>query len=190
MTSLFMGQVDVAGVPADEKVVRNTATPYSHDAPAAMATDMPEMQELENDSNPELGLAPRQKASLWIEGGNAVPQAEIVAEQNASNQKIAQQVSTSGTAASREISGQTHQNLSYAIGIEPTFDLADPNHKMGNTYFVRNERDVQATAGNYMTTAPGQDHAIVGNISAYGKDAAREAANAGMYNTWWQGIND
>lgn len=187
MTSLFLGRLDMAGVPADEKVVRNTATPYAHDAPAAMATDMPDMQELEIDSNPDLGLTSRQKASMWVEGATAVPQTGIVAEQNASNQMIAAQVSTSGTAAAREEQGQTHQNLSYAVGIEPVFDLADPQHKMGNTYFVRNSRDVQETAGSYMSVPPGQDHAIVGNIATYGKDAAREAANAGLYNTWWQG---
>lgn len=187
MTSLFMGGMIADGVPADEKVVRNTATPYEHDAPAAMQDDMPEQQELETDSNPSLGLAPRQMASKWIEGSAASVANDIVSEQNRSNQSVNDQVSTSGTAASRELSGQTHKNMSYAIGIEPVSDLADPNHKMGNTYFVRNERDVQATMGNQMSVPPGQDHAIEGDIATYGKSSARDAASSAQYNSWWNG---
>lgn len=187
MTSLFFGHLNGIGVPADEKVVRNTATPVYEDKPAAMAEDMPEQQELEIDPDPNLGMTSRQLASKWVEGDRATPQPSIVATQNASNQVIAQQVSTSGTAASRELAGQTHKNLSYAVGIEPVGDLADPNHKMGNTYFVRNERNVQDTAGDYMSVPPGQDHAIEGNVAAYGKTAARDAAQSAVYNTWWNG---
>jgi hypothetical protein len=187
MSSLFLGQLSTTGVPADEKTVRSTTAPYYRDAPAAMAEDMPEMQELETDSNPDLGLAPRQMASKWVDGNHVVTQDATVAMQNESNQVIARQVSTSGTAADRELAGETHRTLSYAVGIEPVFDLADPNHKMGNTYFMRTDRDIQSTAGNYMSVPPGQDHAIEGNIAAYGKTAARDAAQSALYNSWWNG---
>jgi len=187
VTSLFMGHLNTIGVPADEKTVRNTATPVEYDAPPAMMDDQPEMQEVETDSNPNLGLASRQLASKWSEGQRAVPQDGIVSEQNESNQMVNRQVSTSGTAAARELAGETHKNLSYAVGIEPVYDLADPNHKMGNTYFVRTPRNVQETATDYMTVPPGQDHAIEGNIAAYGKVASRNAAQSALYNTWWNG---
>ena len=187
MTSLFMGGIIQDGVPADEEVVRSTATPYEHDAPAAMQQDMPEQQEVETDKNPDLGMVNRQLASMWHEGDRADSPDDIVATQNSSNQMINAQVSTSGTAASRELEGQTHKNLSYAVGIEAVGDLADPNHKMGNTYFVRNERDVQATMRNEMTVPPGQDHAIEGDIASYGKSSARDAASSGQYNSWWNG---
>lgn len=189
MSSLFMGAVNYGGVPADERVVRNTATPYQYDAPAAMAPSAPDTNQLETDGNPNLGMTSRQMASTWVEGSRAEPQSGTLATQNASNQIIAEQVSTSGTAAQREMSGETHKNASYAVGIEPQFDLADPNHKMGNTYFVREERQIQEPAGRYMSQGPGQDHAIMGNINAYGKDAARQAADAGLYRTWWAGMN-
>lgn len=186
MTSLFMGSVIADGVPADEEVVRSTATPYEHDAPAAMQDDMPEQQEVETDGNPDLGLVNRQLASKWTEGSHADAPDDIVATQNTSNQSINAQVSTSGTAASRELAGQSHKNLSYAIGIEPVGDLTD-GHKMGNTYFVRNDRDIQATMGRQMTVPPGQDHAIEGDIASYGKSSARDAAASGQYNSWWNG---
>lgn len=189
MTSLFMGSLVGTGVPADEVVVRNTATPVDNDTPAAMQPDMPETGETRTDPNPTLGMVNRQLASTWVEGSHAVAPDDVVRAQNASNQMINQQVSTSGTAASRELAGETHRNLSYAIGIEPTFDLSDPNHKMGNTYFVRNERNIQETAGNMMTVPPGMDHAIEGNVAAGGKDAARNASNAALYNSWWNGGN-
>lgn len=186
MTSLFMGHVIGSGVPADEATVRETAVPYYRETLAAEMDDMPEMGEVETDSNPDLGgLAKRQLASHWVQGVPSSPQVETVTGQNASNQIIASQVSTSGTAAGRELAGHTHTNLSYAVGIEAVNDLADPMHKMSNTYFVRTPRTVQETAGNYMSSPP--DHALQGEISAYGKTAARDAAQSALYNSWWRG---
>lgn len=191
MTSLFMGNVVQTGVPADEKVVRSTAVPYYADKPAAMADDMPEMQELELDSDPNLGLAHRQRASMWVEGQRVQHNPDVVSVQNASNQIIANQVSTSGTAANRELAGETHKNASYAVGIEPVYDLGDPNHKMGNTYFVRNERTVQEPAGNYMSVPPGMDTGLgtEAGITAYGKTAARDAAQAAQYKLFGDWLN-
>lgn len=189
MTSLFMGTLSTTGVPADEKVVRSTATPVEHDAPPAVQQDMPEANEVETDHNPDLGMVNRQLASKWVEGSSANMPVEATAMQSESNQIVNRQVSTSGTAASRELAGQTHKNLSYAVGIEPVFDLGDPNHKMGNTYFVRNERNVQTGMGEYMSVPPGQDHAIQGNIAAAGKMDARDAAMSSVYNSWWNGGN-
>lgn len=186
MTSLFMGTVNTTGVPADEVVVRSTATPVDVNARPAVMDDMPEPQEVETDSNPNLGMVNRQLASHWVEGSNAdfTRDAEIVSAQNASNQMVNKQVSTSGTAASRELAGQTHKNLSYAVGIEPVDGLID-GHAMGNTYFVRHERPVQETAGDYMT--PNADMSARAGIAAYGNEAARNAAASGMYNLWWNG---
>lgn len=187
MTSIMFGQMQTElGVPADEKVVRNTATPVDVNAPAAEADDMPEQQEIETDPNPDLGMSTRQVASHWIEGSPASVDSGLYGEQNASNQTIARQVATSGTAAARELAGRTHKNLSYAVGIEPVQDLADPNHKMGNTYFVRNDRDVQQGMGDYMTVPPGMGNpGVQENLSQAGKDAARQAAQSSVYDAFW-----
>ncbi len=189
MTSIMFGQMQTElGVPADEAVVRNTATPVDVNAPAAEQDDMPEQQELETDPNPTLGMSPRQLASHWIEGGRVGVQTQPYDLQNDANQRINDQVASSGTAAGRELSGQTHKTLSYAVGIEPVQDLADPNHKMGNTYFVRNERDVQSGSGDYMTVPPGMGNpGTIENLSQAGKDASRQAAQSSPYDAFWNG---
>lgn len=188
MTSLMFGTlVSGTGVPADEEVVRSTATPVEHDAPAAMQDDMPEPGEVETDSNPHLGMVNRSLASTWTEGSHADNTPAEYGGQNASNQLVNQQVATSGTAASRETAGQTHKNLSYAVGIEPVDDLID-GHKMSNTYFQRNDRDVQATQVPSMTIPPGMgDPGIIENISAKGAANARDAEQSSIYNHWWNG---
>lgn len=186
MTSLFLGQLNGIGVPADEKVVRNTATPVEHDAPAAVQEDMPEPGEVETDPNPNLGMVNRQLASHWVEGQKPAPVWDWqVAEVTESTQIINSQVSTSGTAAAREEAGLTHKNLSYAVGIEPVDDLID-GHKMTNNYFERDARNVQATQTNSMTIPPGMgDPGLIEDVTSAGKSNARTAAESSIYNTWW-----
>lgn len=188
MTSLFFGQLNGIGVPADEKVVRNTATPVEQDAPAAMQTDAPMPQEVETDPNPDLGMVNRQLASHWTEGSKILPTWDWqVAETTTSTEIINSQVSTSGSAASREEAGQTHKNLSYAIGIEPVDGLID-GHAMTNNYFERDKRNVQDTQTPSMTVPPGMgDPGLLENVAAGGKANARIAAESSIYNNWWNG---
>lgn len=189
MTSLMFGHLSTTGVPADEKVVRSTATPVNHDAPAAMQTDAPEMGEVETDRNPDLGMVNRQLASKWIDREKSVP--PWLGDVNAQTQHnliIDRQVSTAGTAASRESTGAWgHGTMPAAIGIEPVGDLRDGG-KMGNEYFVRHERDIQETADETMT-APAKDfdRSAVGRVAGMGKANARDAAMAGLYDTFWNG---
>lgn len=187
MTSLFLGQLTATGVPADETVVRSTATPVEVDAPAAMQDDMPEPNEVETDHNPNLGMVNRQLASKWYEGQHVQHDDDIVGVQNGSNQIIASQVSTSGTAAQRELAGQTHKNLSYAVGIEPVGDLVD-GHKMTNEYFKRDPRNVQDTMLREMSVPPGMgDPGMIEDVTAAGKYNARVASESSIYNSWWNG---
>lgn len=190
MTSLFFGQLSSIGVPADEAVVRSTATPVEVDAPPAMQNDMPEMSEVETDHNPNLGMVNRQLASKWIDRFRSRPFWQPqVDHQVEHNLVIDQQVSTSGYAASQEAAGNWgHGTMPAAIGIEPVGDLRDGG-KMGNEYFKANERDIQDTAGEVMSVPPGYDHSIQGRVSAQGKVNARTAAMSGMYNTYWNGGN-
>lgn len=187
MTSIMFGTLNSIGVPADEKVVRNTATPVEHDAPAAMQEDMPEPNEVETDHNPHLGMDTRQLASKWVEGSHVQHDETRVAGQNVANQIINSQVSTSGTAAMREAAGMTHKNLSYAVGIEPVGDLVD-GHKMSNEYFQRDARNVQATEVPSMTVPPGMGNpGLIENISSAGRENARIAAESSIYNAFWNG---
>src|ERR1700750_839811 len=107
MTSLYYGMLVQAGVPADEKTVRSTATPAETDAPPAVQDDQPEMGEVETDPNPNLGMTPRQLASDWHEGQRGVDDKEImrVAAGTDNNAIINRQVSTAGLAPSLEAAG-------------------------------------------------------------------------------------
>lgn len=185
MPSLYYGMVKQDGVPQDEKTVRQTATPVDVSAPPAMQTDMPEMGELETDTNPTLGMAPRQMASAWHEGVKSVPQEELdaVASGTDANAIVNRQVSSSGFAASREAAGQSNKNLSYAVGIEPVGDLR-PGGKFGNEYFVRDKREVQEGMESYMTPPPGYDVSTRALVNEAGKEKAMKASNP--YTIFWE----
>lgn len=189
MTSLFFGTLVGTGVPADEKVVRNTATPVDIDAPPAMQEDMPEMGEVETDGNPNLGMVNRQLSSKWIDRKRSTPSwLSKVAGGTDNNAIINEQVSSSGYSASQEAQGNWgHGTMPAAIGIEPVGDLRDGG-KMGNEYFVRNDRKIQDTSDNtMMTPANGIDRNTIGRVAGAGKDNARKASAAAMYDTFWNG---
>jgi len=186
MTSLFMGQLMTNPVPADEKVVRSTVQPVNIDKPAAMAPDPPEQGEVRTDPDPDLGLATRQLASEWTQGTpiDPGPLKAGVDQTTASTEIINSQVSSSGTAAGREMSGQTHRSLSYAYGIEPPQDLRS-NGAFGNEYFKRTDREIQEGAGNYMQTPPGY---LNPNIAALGKEASRDATGNSIYDLFYHSV--
>lgn len=190
MSTLLMWQ-SRDGVPvSDENVNRRNTYPVRADAPPAEQKGMPEPQEVETDSNPDLGFVNRQLASDWHEPEQYAPSwAPEVDANHEYNDRIARQVSSSGTAAAREIAGQFgHGTLGHAVGIEPVGDLVDPNTKMGNTYFVRDERDIQETAGSVMSVAPGMDRDTVGAVAGEGKDDARDATQASQYAAWYSAM--
>lgn len=188
MTSLLFGTMGNYGIPADEKVVRSTATPVDKTAPAAMESNAPAWNEIaETDGNPNLGIVNRTVASHWVEGQQSAPfwSAEVD-DQAQHNLIIDRQVSSSGTAAQREASGQFgHGTASYAIGIEPQGDLRDGG-KLGNDYFSAGKPDIQSTSGDYMTVPPGYDGAVSAQVAMAGKDASRDSG-AGIYDAWWKG---
>ena len=188
MTSLFMGQLLNNPVPADEVDVRNQATPVSQDKPAAMAETPPEQGLVRTDSDPKLGMSMRQLASEWIQGQPVDTSARIapVAQVTESTEIINEQVSTSGYSASQEAAGVGHKSLSYAIGIEPVGDLRE-NGKFGETYFKRNDREIQETAGNYMSTPTNWNANATLQAAATGKVAAREATAGSAYQMWLDG---
>lgn len=190
MPNMLFGLIGNAGTPADEKVVRSTATPVDNTAPAAVQDHVPDFNEKpDTDDNPNLGIVNRQLASLWVEGQQYPPfWGDEVAEQADHNLLIDRQVSTSGTAAAREAAGQFgHGTASYAVGIEPTSDLREGG-KLGNDYFSAGKPDIQETAGNYMTAPPGYDQATAAAAAYSGKGAARDSGNSafdGAYDKYW-----
>src|SRR3954469_16427338 len=110
--NLMWGYLNYGDVPAEEKDVRNTATPVNNDKPAAEMPHQPTMQEFQSDPDPSLGMAPRQLASAWHQGQQAPPAcAPCVPSVSESAYEINRQVSTSGSAANREMAGATNRNL-------------------------------------------------------------------------------
>src|SRR4051812_42369724 len=104
--NLMWGYLNYGDVPADEKDVRNTATPVNNDKPAAEMPNQPMMQEFHTDPDPSLGMAPRQLASHWHEGEKGTPAwAAGAGGVTESAYVINKQVATSGSAAGREMSG-------------------------------------------------------------------------------------
>ena len=188
MPSLFFGMLSNVGVPQDEKKVRATTGEYELNAPPAEQDGMPDRNEVVTDKNPDLaGLVNRQKGSMWVAPVKSAPfwetRANVADEHNAI---VDRQVASSGSAAARESAGEFgHGTMAYAIGIEPVGDLTDGG-KMGNEYFVRNDRIIQPTSDNtMMTVPPGYDQSTKGRVAATGKEDTRKAAQAALFNTWW-----
>jgi hypothetical protein len=186
MTSLVMGQLWTTIVPPDEAIIRRTAVPVDVDKPAAVADDMPIMGEVETDHDPTLpAFSSRQVASAWHPAMQGPPAwADQVANQAQHNLTIDRQVSTAGVSPPKEASGEWgHGTMAYAVGIEPVGDLGDQS-KLGNDYFTRNPRNIQDTASlDQLTTDPGKDV----TTAAAGKENARAASQAALYNQFWNG---
>jgi hypothetical protein len=186
MTSLMFGVMGNYGIPVDEKVVRSTAQPVEKDAPAAMESDTPQWNEpAETDQNPNLGLVNRTVASHWVEGEQSPPFWQSSVDQQVEhNALVDSRISTAGTAAAREASGEFgHGTLSYAVGIEPTSDLREGG-KFGNEYFSAGKPDIQSTMNNEMSVPPGYDQMTTAKVNQTGKDAMRQASGS-PYDAWW-----
>ena len=186
--NLLFGVMGNNGIPADEKVVRSTATPVQTDAPPAMESDAPQWNEtMETDQNPNLGIVNRTVASHWVKGKHYPPfWGPSVDDQYQHNAIVDKQVSTSGTAAQREAAGEYgHGTAKYAIGIEPTGDLREGG-KMGNEYFAAERMNVNGMAGDYMSVPPGYDGTYTAQAAQAGKTASRESGNS-PYDAWWRG---
>lgn len=187
MPSLFFGALNRGEVPADENVVRRNTSPVEIDAMPATQSAAPDFNEVETDSNTNLGLDPAQLSSHVIPTEKYAPfWAPEVDASDQHNAIIDRQVSSSGTAAARELSGQFgHGTLMVTEGIEPVQDLRDGG-KMGNEYFQRNQREVQDGMGAYMSTPPGADQSVTARAAATGKTAAQKAREAAAYNSFYQ----
>lgn len=186
--NLFMGAINYGGVPADEMVVRTTATPVLKDAPAAMADHAPDRNEVETDQNPNLGIGGRQLASTWHQPEKYAPGwAGEVNDAHLHNDLIDRQVSSSGTAAAREMAGEFgHGTIAYAEGIEPVADLVDGG-KMTNNYFTVDKDGGNPNSLTGVQPANGLDRAAVSDASAAGKTAAAKAAQRSMYAAFVKG---
>jgi len=179
-TLLYFGER--AGIPADEATVRSTITVVQDDAPPAEMDAAPDFNETETDPDTEGGLTTHQLASHVIPSVQYVPHVGNANEDL--NAIVDDRISTSGTAAAREMAGEWgHGTLKVVEGIEPA--IRD-GARFGNEYFAADNRPL-AASGDYMTPAQPADAATVARAQATGTDNARDAVSQSQYQAMYVG---
>src|SRR5665647_1041136 len=133
--------------PRDEEVIRSTTNTVDVEAPAAMQESAPDYNQFTSDKREDGGLTTNTLASHVTATQQYVPTIT-----NASTDLFTgtnSQVSTSGTAAAKEMTGQTgHGTMKIVEGIEP---IIVDGTQFDNLYFKGNVGVVQGSAGsNYM----------------------------------------
>lgn len=166
------------GVKQDETAARSTIEPVRTDGPSE-SHEQPGWNEFDSDNSAQLvGITPRQKSGDVHESQQYVPFWAGLASQN-TERIIDDQVSSSGTAAQRELAGeQGHGTQEYTASIEP---VVRDGAAFGNDYFVTNPLGAQDGAGNYMSPDANQDIDWLAVAQAQGTRASREAYESTLY---------
>lgn len=147
MTSAwFLGATH--SVPQSESQVRSTVEPIRDDGENAELKEAPEYNELETDNSGELvGLSPRDVSGHTVDIEKYPPWWADKASTNL-NVHTDDQVSSSGTAAQREMAGiQGHGTTQYEESLEP---VVRDGATYGDDYFVTAPSGIQDGMGHYM----------------------------------------
>lgn len=185
MSTLFWGQYRDS-IPTDENIVRSTTEYVQTDAPPAEMEGPPEFNELETDSNPNLGMVTRQVASDWHASEQYSPSWADTANPTESFAYVNERMDKIGTAAAREMAGAFgHGTMAYAVGIEP---VIRDGGQYGADYFAVDPRLIQETAGDYMVPDASHDHDAVGATAGQAVRNAKDAGAAGQYAAWYSAL--
>lgn len=179
MSGILMWHVgDSQGASLTEEEAQTTVEPIRTDPEMAEAAHAPEFNEIDTDESGQLvGLAPRLVGSDTVDTEKYPPWWAEFADQN-HNSIVDNQVSSSGTAAAREMAGQQgHGTMQYALGIEPEIR---PGAAFGNDYFLSNPAVIQDGAGAYMNPIDNDNwaNAIAQSV---GTQNARTAYNDSLF---------
>src|SRR5690242_20621480 len=119
MSTLLLGSNFAGEAPSDEDDVRSTITVIDNESPTAVAEREPEYNAMERDPDTEGGLTNRNVSDYVVPSERWVPD---VGNANTNFARpIDEQVSTSGTAAQRELEGQWgHGSARWSDATEPT----------------------------------------------------------------------
>lgn len=173
---LSLNNADV--VDTDESDVRSTVTVVDNDAIPAVADSAPDTNEVQTDPDTGGGLTAHAIAPAVTPSAKAA----VDPSGNANTDYAApinRQVSTSGTAAEREASGEWgHGTLKIVEGIEPVVTHGS-DAVFDNVYFSAGDRTVQEGVTDYMTPARYPDAADADGRAA--QEASRQAAEAALY---------
>ena len=182
MSTLLMGQFATPLKPSDPlDHVRSTVTTVTDDAPS-VATSTPEFGRLETDAHTDGGLTPHAVASMTGGGEKYAPATESRGDHMAG---VNARISSSGTAAAREASGQWgHGTIRY----QDAMTRPEDGTGFSETYFRRDERGANATAGAYMTPAVTADQQTLDEVQAAGKTRAKDQTSSNIYNEMYRNL--
>lgn len=171
-------------VPQSEASVRSTVEPVRTDDSQTVMDHAPGFNELSTDSSGELvGLSPREVVGPTEESEQSAPFWAAPASFN-HNRIIDEQVSSSGTAAARELAGrQGHGTMQFTESMEP---VIRDGATFGNEYFAPQTTVIQDGAGAYMSpvVTDSWGHAVA---QAHAVDKSRQAFNSSLYSTFMNG---
>lgn len=186
-TTLLFGQIR-EGVESEHDVVRSTTFTVQQDQAPAMQSGPPEMDEVETDPNPSLGIVNRQKASYVFPTEKYAPfwQNDPEQQSDATN-SVNRRIASDGDAAHREASGTFgHGTLQVTDGIEPVQDLQG-HGGFGADYFTVDKKDAQESAVSQIGS-PVLDQDTASSVLADGKTKARQASAAGTFEAFYASV--
>lgn len=177
MSTLLLGSNYAGEAPSDEGDVRSTITVVDHDSPTAVAETSPEFNTAERDPDTEGGLTTRQVADK-VNPSEQYPRPVSNANTDFAA-PINSQVSTSGTAAEREESGQWgHGTMQWSEALEPVYR---EGAAFDNIYFSARRSPIQDGAPDSMRPARPASDSVAAHDKAAAAEAARKAATANLY---------
>lgn len=177
MSTLLLSQNHAASMPADDSEVRSTITVVNNEAPPSVASDLPDYNTAERDPDTEGGLTPRAVSDFVVPSERWVP--EVGNANTDFSAPIDNQVSTSGTAAAREMSGRWgHGSARWSDATEPTIR---EGAAFNDTYFAANRPGIQDGTLDYMIPSRTPDDKSAQDQQVAANAAAHQAARAALY---------
>lgn len=182
MSTLLMGLTAPAYKQSDSlDKVRSTVTTVTDDSPS-VATGTPEFGNLETDPNTDGGLTPHAVASKVTPSERYAPATESRGDHmNSVNARI----SSSGTAAAREAAGQWGHGT---LKVQDAMTRPEDGTEFSETYFKRDTRGANATAGAYMTPAVAADAETLNEVQRVGKVRTKDQESENPYNRMYQNL--
>ena len=136
-------------VPQSEMQVRSTIQPLRDDEADAQLSEAPDVNQVDTDSSGQLTGLPTRDTSGYVEPSEKYAPWWADAASTPHNILVDQQVSSSGTAAAREMAGQAgHGTMQIEISLEP--EISD-GRAFGNDYFSAYPAPIQEGAGDYLS---------------------------------------
>lgn len=177
MSTLLLGSNFAGESAMDEDDVRSTVTVIDNESATATAEREPEFNTMERDPDTEGGLTDRNVSDYVTPSERWIPNTGNANRDFAA--PINSQVSTSGTAAERELAGHWgHGSARWSDATEPTIR---EGNKFEDTYFSANRPPIQDGSMDYMLPSRTPDSSNAQDSQVAAKAAAVKAANAAMY---------